>query len=588
MHIKPIGLINYGYTPRDENKKSHMSVANFISKPEAMSDSFVFQNSDSVAFGGFFDFFKSKKKTPEELTMDILKRKEEFGSSKYHDYVRKIYKNLSSDEKQELLYYMLKHECGGEVSQLYLNRVIPRNDYYAAHDRLREEEAAMAATKKRIEEINAQKAEEEKINLRKQFQAEFNEKYAPEKLDNWTKIVNDMDNDVLKNCIPKAVLENLPSIPYTPENSDEFEKIMGRLKKVDIYDWGVVDEFGNNLAHRAADAGNIPLLNFAIEKDVSLSTPNKVGMTANDYIQQNRDTLSENGLRIHSEELIDFTKQNMVQGVKILLDNPVINVNSLDDKLNSSGIIAAEEGNLEIIKTLNNHKDFDINYVNPNTFECAYSVAKNNEIQQELKQNPRLRKDIDSFAEYCKLFAMFNNSFKGRNSILDIEEQLKNMALDKNIDIDIQTEICGKSLQDVLDSYIDDLVCRRFSTRDRTRKMMYSIIEKYNNLSRLKTLIDTNGVLSLNEIKSYLDVSNVKDIINEPLNDIGEPIGFFVADNSVDTTNILEFKAILDKLESLGYDFSKENEMGQTMLAKAKDAENQFLVEVLQSMGVGK
>ena len=63
MHIKPIGLINYGYTPRDENKKSHMSVANFISKPEAMSDSFVSQNSDTVTFGGFFGLFNSEKES---------------------------------------------------------------------------------------------------------------------------------------------------------------------------------------------------------------------------------------------------------------------------------------------------------------------------------------------------------------------------------------------------------------------------------------------------------------------------------------------------------------------------------------------
>ena len=89
-----------------------------VSKPEAMSDSFVSQNSDTVSFGGIFDFFKKKNTgTPEEqvssgqISNEIEDNNYIENDNELNKFAKKLYdltradrnKNLSLEEKEEKL-----------------------------------------------------------------------------------------------------------------------------------------------------------------------------------------------------------------------------------------------------------------------------------------------------------------------------------------------------------------------------------------------------------------------------------------------------------------------------------------------------
>ena len=99
-------------------------------------------------------------------------------------------------------------------------------------------------------------------------------------------------------------------------------------------------------------------------------------------------------------------------------------------------------------------------------------------------------------------------------------------------------------------------------------------------------MVSRDGILPLKKISEFCNHSSItRKHINVPLNPQGETIGFFLADVGLNIGNIGEFKALLDGLKTKGYDFNHKNEFGQTLLDKAKDAENEFLVEYLTNIG---
>ena len=92
-----------------------------VSKPEAMSDSFVSQNSDTVTFGGFFDFFKKKnvdnldEDVPESLgqkSNEIEEKDYTVSDKEFNQFAKKLYKLTRKEQNDfncpETMEYTLK------------------------------------------------------------------------------------------------------------------------------------------------------------------------------------------------------------------------------------------------------------------------------------------------------------------------------------------------------------------------------------------------------------------------------------------------------------------------------------------------
>lgn len=273
------------------------------------------------------------------------------------------------------------------------------------------------------------------------------DKYDIYDINNWNSILDEIekfDTDFHTGVIAYA-LENLPDIFLTEDNKAEYQNVLDRLSKIDG-EWEQKDKStGMTLAHRAAMAENPLLIKFANEKGINFGEKDNYGKTAFDYLKEydSPDVRKElKDYKINYHGLTDFAQKGMASVLKLALGYPYVSVNSVDADGNNLGMIAAKNGNANIIRVLNSYKYFDINYKHP----------------------------------------------------------------------------------------------------------------------------------------------GIGDIINTPLNDDNETIGFFAADNGITLGNIDQFEKIMDLLTKNNYDFSVKNRMGQTFYDKAVDAENSVIIDYIDNL----
>lgn len=412
------------------------------------------------------------------------------------------------------------------------------------------------------------------------------DKYDIYDINSWNDILDELNevanSNTDKNIITEFVLNNLPDIFYTEENRDSYEKVIENLRNIDG-DWNITDAFGNNLAYKAVEAENPLLINFAKEKKVDFSRKNNAGQNAIELINSNCCNPVVNTVKINSNELINYVKKGILSGVEIILSNPAIDVNSVDENGDSTGIIASSRGNVNIIRFLNKRDDFDINYINPKTLQSAYTSAKNNETLKAVMDNSNFDISKSDLSDYSKLFSLLENP---NNPVDDIEKVLIELSNNKNFNLEIVYN--GKSLQERIKEYAFQ---KDVHKQEQIHDRLYSNLEQSINnsfLNKARCIIEENGLLTLAQIEDIINYPNAERIINKPLNEFNEPIGFFVADIPVTGSSISSLTDIIDKLKKLNYDFSVKNKTGQTLLDKTIDSENIFLKEYLQSIGVNK
>lgn len=414
----------------------------------------------------------------------------------------------------------------------------------------------------------------------------ISDKYDIYDIKNWNNILDEMqetgkrsDNSKL---ITSFVINNLPDVFYTEENKNEYKKVIEKLNNIDG-DWNVTDAFGNNLAHKAVEAENPLLIEFAKEKNIDFSRKNNAGKTAIDIINSNRLSPIVNAVKVNSAEFINFARKGLISGLEIILSNPAIDVNSVDENGDNAGIIAASRGDAAMIRFLNKQNDFDINYINPKTLRSAYTSAKNNDILNAIMENPALNISKFDLSDYSELFRLLENP---DNSVDNIEKLLNELS--KNKDFNLEIVYNGKSLREKIKEYAFK---KDSGTQEQIHNRLYSNLEKgisNSFLNKARTIIEENGLLTLAQIEDFINYPKAENIINEPLNDFDEPIGFFIADIAVSGSNISDITNIIDKLKKLNYDFTVKNKTGQTLLDKTADTENIFLNEYLKSIGVEK
>lgn len=421
---------------------------------------------------------------------------------------------------------------------------------------------------------------EMKQKIRNNFETYISNKYDIYDIKNWNEILDEFGDSKSKTFEISYIVNNLPDVFYTDENSQDYKKVIEKLNTIEG-DWNITDAFGNNLANRAVEAENPLLIEFAKDKKVDFTRKNNASITAIDLIKDNRNSSIMNSIKINSDELIDFAKKGLLSGIKILLTNPVIDINSVDENGDNIGIIASRNGDIKLIKFLNEKQDFNINYVNPETLQSAYTSAQNPETIIALKENPSLNISQSDLSDYTELFNLLNNP---ENSIEDVEKLL--IKLSQNKDFNLEIMYNGSTLGEKIKEYaFKKDVHKQEQIHDRLYANLQDGINK-SFVNRARSIVDENGILSLTQIEDFINYPDIRKIINEPLNEFNEPIGFFIADISVTGDNISDIANIIDVLKKYNYDFSVKNKMNQTLLEKSIDAENDFLTDYLQNLGV--
>lgn len=95
---------------------------------------------------------------------------------------------------------------------------------------------------------------------------------------------------------------------------------------------------------------------------------------------------------------------------------------------------------------------------------------------------------------------------------------------------------------------------------------------------------ENKGIVSINTIYNIVSHTNFSKIKDESLNISGSKILHILAESSFDTNNQQEtsiVENIIQKCADLGYDFNIKNDFDETALDKAQEAENNFLIDIL-------
>lgn len=424
----------------------------------------------------------------------------------------------------------------------------------------------------------------------------ISEKYDIYDINNWEKIFEEMQslNDTrYMEFAKRFTIENLPDIFYTEENKEQYKKVVKLVEKFNG-NWNLTDSAtGENLAHRAAMAENPLLIKLAHDKGVDFCHKNKAGKTAIDYLNQYnsnpemREVLKN--IKINYPVIVDLASKGLVTVLPMIIKTPGVNVNSVDKNMDNAAIVAARNGNVNVIKYLNTLEDFDMNYINPKTGKDALSSVKDVKTFNAILENKNINPNAYSWKNPPLAFKFLSNDYGYDILHKDSDRNLFH-ALLKHPKFNPQIVYNNLTLSDAIRQYTQS---RNFSLR-LTADFSKEISEILNKatagkvLNNAREIVDKNGVLTLEQIKEFLNSPNSKFIINEPLNDSGEPIGFFVADIPLEFGNITDFLEIMDLLFANKYDFTARNNFGQTLLDKSKDAENNLLTEYLQNSGVRK
>lgn len=443
-------------------------------------------------------------------------------------------------------------------------------------------------------------------------------------LDDFEKIYKEIDN-VSEHSkenpnIVKFTLNNLPNIFVTPENEEQYKNIIESLKLFNV-DFNETDHLGNNLAHLAIIAENPYLTDLAINKNVPFDKKNNNGDTALDLIDKynSNPKVTEilKTLRINCPELLDFAKNDITSGIKIIIEDKFTDINSKNQdtldtpwtvaaKNNSAdvmkllashpeldknavnkdgdnaGILAAQEGNIEVLKLLNEFEDFDINYINPATNDSVFTTAKDARTLDEIMKNKNADPNVRLEGKAPAIFRNLEKSHERctyKSSAIEHLERFE--ALCKYKKTDLSLTYGSKNIIQHMHQTIRYLKNYGIDDYQKYPKNLLTVIRnKY--FESVKDMVEKEGILSLDKIKEFIDYPESETYINDPLNEHKETIGFFLADIGINRKNVSQFLEIIQSLQDKGYNFKKKNSIGQTLLGKSKDAENDFLVEYIQ------
>ena len=103
---------------------------------------------------------------------------------------------------------------------------------------------------------------------------------------------------------------------------------------------------------------------------------------------------------------------------------------------------------------------------------------------------------------------------------------------------------------------------------------------------KAKKYYQEKGILNLEQLYEYVKHPGFKAVVNEPLNELGENIGHFLADiNTDDYDELMKIRDLITTLNNCSYNFAKTDKLGRTPLMKAIEAENVNIAHLFLDYG---
>jgi len=337
--------ITYNRQQKDKFQASYVNLNNRNAK-----DVFVSSTPKQVSFGGFFDFLKPQKhETDEEKFEKILQNvsdlREDFSNHwfAYNSYIKKMKKEVATiepDKQQALIEYIMNKIIDTtSVDDDYFNlasiirpmfglsaeNIIP----YTKFENAAKNVGYSSFSSFKYEDTFTKETKAIKINRVLKDAQPFDLKSFEEIYDKINHIEMRFSIMNYNKESVKFVLNNLPDIFYTEDNAEDYKKLLNKIDRTirSEADWGVQDEFGNNLAYRAVLSENPLLVDFAKKKKVDFNAPNQAGECAFDLIDKLNESSRIKRSNNKVEELTskvqqtEMSKNNNTHSEKIELDN---------------------------------------------------------------------------------------------------------------------------------------------------------------------------------------------------------------------------------------------------------------------------
>ena len=153
------------------------------------------------------------------------------------------------------------------------------------------------------------------------------------------------------------------------------------------------------------------------------------------------------------------------------------------------------------------------------------------------------------------------------------------------------TNIAHHPTTDIKVKYNDETILEHIAHSDLSdyhKKEYQKIIAQMlikDTLDNVRKYYQANGVLSLKQLEEFTNLAEVNTVINEPINEVGETIGHFLAEiNTSDFDELKSFYKVMKTLRKNGFDFTLKDRLGRTPFDKALEAENYNFIKVLLSV----
>jgi hypothetical protein len=199
-------------------------------------------------------------------------------------------------------------------------------------------------------------------------------------------------------------------------------------------------EFSEDAEGSTDNAGDLIVRNF--ESPFSSPRPNNTSFANNlgvpsqipeDEFENDSDLDEDESLEANSKlrELYNYLTYENIRNIKTSIRSIGLDINAVDNNGYTALHIAAEEGNLEVVKVLFEFEEFDINAVDNDGYTALRIAAEdgNLEVFKALLSHPNINQNSDLNDNY------FLNEFPNQTLTKDFVDQITKLVTDKRLQL---------------------------------------------------------------------------------------------------------------------------------------------------------
>lgn len=219
----------------------------------------------------------------------------------------------------------------------------------------------------------------------------------------------------------------------------------------------------------------------------------------------------------------------------------------------------------------------DVNYINTTTKTNGYYCTP---LQEAIIQGKKLT--VHELLEHKDTDVSISHTETPPALFLMVDKKFNNYDF---------TNIAHHPTTDIKVKYNDETILEHIAHSDLSdyyKKEYQKIIAQMlikDALDNVKQYYQANGVLSFKQLEEFTDLAEVRTVINEPINELGETIGHFLAE--INTSDFEEHKKLYRVMKNLrknNFDFTLSDSLGRTPFDKALEAENYNFIKGLLSV----